>query len=93
MIQVSPSDAQKQPVHPPELVEAKLREGLGQLPDGATVKLETHKLPSGVEHQLFFIRCFGREWHVSAEMSSTAALSTGEAIARMIAAVKTKGPS
>lgn len=81
--------AQKQPVGKLEAVTEALRQGLEGQAAVCAITVEPHKAgPKGreVEHQLFFIRAHGAEWHVSADMSEAAAFSTGQALARMVVA-------
>ncbi len=78
--------AQKQPVSSMSDVESQLRQGLGALPDGASLERQPHKTSEGKEYTLFVIRAYGREWAFDTEMSTSAAFRTGESVAKMIAA-------
>lgn len=64
-------------------VEEALRQGLESQAKECTITVEQHQA-GGKAHELFFIRAYGAEWHVSAEMSEPTAYSTGQSVARMI---------
>lgn len=93
MIQSARSNplAQKQPSAPVDLVERQLRDGLGELPTGATLTREPHQTTNGKEYALFVIRAYGQEWSFDTDMSTSAAYQTGQSVAKMIAAKAPKG--